>query len=448
MRSVVFGAVFSLLVGATAHAQVIDGGGDVPLAEPPAQPELPAISEVDGGIATITLTDAIQRALVNNPQLQTAQDEYQRSEALVRQVRATWLPNLGLNALYTRLDSDRKLGASVLSPENQFGANLTLNVPVFVPKAWQNYSISKQNMLAQQASADDERRLVAVGVARAYLSILAEHRILEANQRAVASATAHRDYARERFKAGVGNRVDVVRAEQTLAADVALVDGTRVTLARLQEQFGQLLAENRPLDVTGEPNLPENPGAQEETQDAVREHRHDLEALKVRSAIADKTVSNQWSDFTPVVSVAFQPFYQNPPTITLPQTGWQATAALTWPIFDGGLRYGQQAERVLLANEAHVSEDAANRQAMSDVRAAIASLEHADASLIEQRNSAKLAHEALDLVNISYRAGASTNIEVIDAEKAALDADTQAAVNEDIARQARLDLLGATGKFP
>ena len=164
--------------------------------------------------------------------------------------------------------------------------------------------------------------------------------------------------------------------------------------------------------------------------------------------MADQTVKNQWSDFAPVVNVAFQPFYNYQTTITLPQAGWQATAALTWPIFDGGLRYGQQAERVLLANEAHINEDAANRQAMSDVRAALASLEHADAALLSARNAAKLAHEALDLVNVSYRAGASTNIEVIDAEKAALDADTQAAIAEDTARQARLDLLGATGKFP
>jgi hypothetical protein len=38
--------------------------------------------------------------------------------------------------------------------------------------------------------------------------------------------------------------------------------------------------------------------------------------------------------------------------------------------------------------------------------------------------------------------------EVIDAARQARDAETQAAVSEDAAREARLDLLAATGRFP
>jgi hypothetical protein len=37
---------------------------------------------------------------------------------------------------------------------------------------------------------------------------------------------------------------------------------------------------------------------------------------------------------------------------------------------------------------------------------------------------------------------------VIDAERRARDPETQEAVAEDAAREARLDLLAATGKFP
>jgi hypothetical protein len=41
-----------------------------------------------------------------------------------------------------------------------------------------------------------------------------------------------------------------------------------------------------------------------------------------------------------------------------------------------------------------------------------------------------------------------TNIEVIDAERQARDAGTQAEVAADAARQARLTMLTATGRFP
>ena len=49
---------------------------------------------------------------------------------------------------------------------------------------------------------------------------------------------------------------------------------------------------------------------------------------------------------------------------------------------------------------------------------------------------------------ISFRAGAATNIEVIDAERAARDADLAVAVAEDQLRRARLELLNALGRFP
>jgi outer membrane protein len=54
----------------------------------------------------------------------------------------------------------------------------------------------------------------------------------------------------------------------------------------------------------------------------------------------------------------------------------------------------------------------------------------------------------LSLTNLAYRAGASTNIEVIDAERVARDADTSVAQAEDAWRQATLDLLLASGRFP
>ena len=48
----------------------------------------------------------------------------------------------------------------------------------------------------------------------------------------------------------------------------------------------------------------------------------------------------------------------------------------------------------------------------------------------------------------AYQAGATGNLEVIDAERRARDADNAAVVAEDAVRQARLDLLAATGHFP
>ncbi len=48
----------------------------------------------------------------------------------------------------------------------------------------------------------------------------------------------------------------------------------------------------------------------------------------------------------------------------------------------------------------------------------------------------------------AFQAGATTSLDVTDAERTARDADTAAVVAEDAVRQSRLDLLAAVGRFP
>jgi outer membrane protein len=117
------------------------------------------------------------------------------------------------------------------------------------------------------------------------------------------------------------------------------------------------------------------------------------------------------------------------------------------PLYDGGLRYGLEKERESLAYEARAALDGTQRQARSDVRSSYEALRRADDALKAAKEAAQLAKTALDLAELAYKAGATTNIEVIDAERRMRDAETQAAVAEDGARQARLDLLVATGRL-
>ena len=92
--------------------------------------------------------------------------------------------------------------------------------------------------------------------------------------------------------------------------------------------------------------------------------------------------------------------------------------------------------------------DAGVRQARSDVRTAFEAMRRADEALRSSREAEQYARKALDLANVAYRAGAATNIEVIDAERQARDAATQAEMAADGARQARLSLLVAADLFP
>ena len=82
------------------------------------------------------------------------------------------------------------------------------------------------------------------------------------------------------------------------------------------------------------------------------------------------------------------------------------------------------------------------------MRAAREAVASGERGLASAQRAADQAQQVVNIVNISFRAGAATNIEVIDAERSARDADTAVAVAEDILRRARLDLLLALGRFP
>jgi len=435
MRSL---APFTVLLFAAVPARAQDEAA-------PAPPELPHVQLEGNAPPSIKLGDAIATALAKNPTAAVAYAEIRRAQAIVEQVRSSALPTLGGTVAYTQLDSARVYEGVVQVPQSSLQASALLTVPLVAPKPWALWSQARDQVDVAKMSAEDTRRTVAVAVARAYLTIVAQKRVIEAAVRARDTDRAHYQYSHQRYAGGVGNRIDEVRADQQLASDEANVQQQYSNLARAREALGVLVGGQGPLDAE-EPVLhaPSDP-AQAMTE---AEHRSDVRAASARVHATQHAVDDSWTDYSPYLSGTFLPFYQNPATITYPTTGWQAELILTIPFYDGGLRYGQQKERGALRDEAQVQLEATLRQARSDVRTAFEEVRRADASLAAAREAAKLAETGLELANLAYRAGASTNIEVIDAERTARDAETAVAVAEDGAREARVDLLAATGRFP
>jgi outer membrane protein TolC len=176
--------------------------------------------------------------------------------------------------------------------------------------------------------------------------------------------------------------------------------------------------------------------------------RTDVEAARARVDAARVATSWDWSDYVPLLSAVVQPGYQNPPTLTVPLWSLQAQLVLSIPLYDGGLRYGQQKERRANQKQAEALLEQAQRQASAEVRTALGQVAAADQALTAARASATQATRVLALSEQAFKAGASTNLELVDAERRARDAATVVARAEDAARQARLELLAASGAFP
>lgn len=398
-------------------------------------------------IAQISLKEAIARAMQHSPTAAIAEVEVKRAEALLASARSASLPTLNANGVYTHLDNDRELQGRVILAQNQLGANLTLAVPIIVPKAWAVWGQAKDVVDVARFSKADVNKQVAIATGRAYLAVLVQRRLLQSTEHARDNAKAHFEFARSRQQGGVGNKLDEARAEQELASNEARAQNTRTGLFRAQEALGVLVGNETPLDVSEDPDFASGPSMGDALNDTATK-RTDILSLKRRAEAADRAASDNYTDYLPYLTGVGQAIYQNPPTLSQPLTGWQVQLLLTLPLYDGGNRSGQGAQRNAVAAQAKTSLEAALRQARSDVRNAFQTMQNADRALAESRRAEALAQKALELATTAYRAGATTNLDVVDAERKLRDAETDTALAEDGARQARLDLLAATGRFP
>ena len=398
----------------------------------------------------MSFDEALRRARAGNPSAQIAEQEILRAEALVREAQAAWYPQLLGNGTYTRLDGARVQpngtgGEEQLIGRDTLNLSAQLSMPLFAPKSW---LASKRAGIATDAARFTEvdvRRQLALSAGRAYLAVVAAHRQLDVAGRARKNAQDHDAYAQERLKGGLGNRLDAVRAAQDLATTEVGLRNQLVALSRSREALGVLLAIDAPVDAAEIPALPAPPGLGAALESS--RSRPDVAAADARLRQADATVSDTWSLYAPILTAAFTPYLQTPPTPSVPSNGWSAQLVLTVPFYDGGLRYGQIREAKSLAAEAREQLAAQLRTAGSEVRAAFDALVHADEALQAAHRAAALADVGLHLAEEAFRAGAVTALDVLDAARVARDVESDEANAEDASRQARLELLAAAGQI-
>lgn len=398
-------------------------------------------------LETVGFSQALERAIQRSPSMAMAQADVHRAEALLAQTQSTYWPQLNLNATVTQLDADRKVGDRIFAPATSNNANVQLSVPILALSRRAQASRAEDSVAIAKASADDVRRQVAQATARAFVSVVTQHRLVEVSENAVRTAREHEAFARDRFSAGIGSEVDVWRAAQELAASESQLASANGALARGREALAVLLGADHPVDARDLPEMasPDQIGrALSETND----QRTDLAMARTRLKTSERGVRDGWMDRMPSLSLTAQPFFQDPATVTQPTWGAQAQLVLSLPLWDSGQRRGQQDERVAMAEMARAQLDQIERTATGEVRGAFVALRHGDDALMAARKASEAAGKMLSLAQAAFQAGAASGLEMVDSEQRKRAADTAMAFAEDQARQARIELLIACGRLP
>lgn len=389
----------------------------------------------------LTFQEAIDRATKNNPTVAQATAGIMRAEAILQQVRSSSLPSLALTTA-VNVTNPVKFGGQAVVPGVQTQTIPALGVPILTPVAWAQRNQAGDQIVVSQQNERDVRRQVAVAAGQSYLAIIARRRVLDLDTRARDNAQAHYEFANQRFQGGIGSRLNMLRAEQEMLSNATRVEEALLDIQLAQEALGVLVGAEGPVDAVDYPNfvIPDELGQ--------LTNRTDIQVILAREAAAQRVYSDSWKDRLPSLNAAFTPSLLEPPGLFAKSWSWRAQVLFALPILDSGLRAGEKAQRLADLSAIKFARSNLERQAASEIRTARDAVAATTRAFAQAQQAADRANQVVQITDVAFREGASTNIEVLDAQRQARDVETQAAIAEDALKRAQLDLLVALGRFP
>ena len=390
--------------------------------------DMPGSEQVDArwwqGFGDPAMTALVEAAIANNVDIAIAVARVREARAQEGLARAAMLPTLDVGASASHARSVNPFGQPSESSAAQPAIQAAYEVDLF-GRISDQASAARSAYLASEAARDSVRLSVAAATASGYVALLG----LDARREVVRATIAARQeslrIARSRAQAGHTSQLELRQAEAEYQAAALILPQVDVAIAR-QENALRLLAgdvpgpveRGRALATLAIPAVPE----QGLPSDLLR-RRPDIAQAELVLAASDATLSAARKQFLPSLRLAASGGAVLSSALPDPISIWSVGSSILAPLFQGGrLRAGVD----LAASRRDQAAFAYRRTALTafrEVEDALASVE----SLRRQRSIAEVQRvaiaDALRHAHNRYRAGYSSYIEELDAQRALLSAD-------------------------
>jgi outer membrane protein TolC len=401
-----------------------------------------SVQTTETGPATLDLTldEAVRRGLQTNLGIISSSFALDASKSQRAEARSSLLPNLAFNVSENAAKVD--LAAEGFSA-SAFGASGGFNFPTTVGPfhyydlhgalqqslldvtAIRNLRSRDQSVQAEALQSRQAREEVVLAVAGVYLQLMADIALGERQKAEVAYAEA--TYKQARTQADAGNKapieatrslVELQREQQRLRSQQGEIEKRQIQLARLiglsigtqinpKEQFVVLSSES-----SSATQLVERAWTQ----------RLDLKGAEAQLRAAEEARKAAAAQRLPSISVNGTYGLQG----TNPNQGagvFQASAALSIPIFQGGRIEAETAEADTVVKQRR-AELADQRGAVeSDVRTALIDLQVADDQVALAKSNRQLATETLEQSQDRFAVGVADSVEVVNSQESLAAAD-------------------------
>ncbi len=412
---------------------------------------------------TLTLDDALREAQAKNLDLKVARARLEQSKELHWKAWSAYLPQVSAGGTYTHNNfGDVNVpfpvftadGAFVqnenilIQKQNQLAAQVQASQAIIAPQAWYAVAAARAGERLAEDSTENTRRDILFGVAQAYYGAAGQKQVVTIQERQLGIALDHEKDSRVRYEAGTTPKITLLRAE--IDRSRAEQDLKRAQNAYLSAKVALATLLDR-KDVGFEvvvPPSPQLPAASPETlEEAAQRDRPDVKAAAEQVTVAERNRSGVFTRYLPTLGAFGKVQWTNAAGFTGDETTWAVGLALNWTILDGLLRESDLRESSGKVREAEAARASALLKARADVRQAQLDLDSAVSNREKAKEQVALARENQRLVDVNYKAGAATYLEVSDANTTLLTAELTQVSESLNADLTALRVLKAAGAF-
>jgi len=460
IRSILCAFCAALLLGACAAVgpDYTRPAINLPGAYPDAPADLPAAAAVPAEWWKLygdqRLDELVASALERNADMRLAVARIEEADANLREVGAAFLPEVDLGGTPQRQRISARTATPIPSsiPLVRNDIRLTLGTSFeidFWGKLRRAIEATRALALGSRYAKEVVTLSLAGLTAQAYFSLRSLDAQIALTRTTLASREEALTLVRNRARGGIASDLEVNQAELARAdASVQLKDLLRQR-SLIEHQLGSLTGRLDLALPSGDLlTLPMPPLPPAGLPSTLLQRRPDILQAEQQLIAANAQIGIARAAMFPTISLTAYAGGQSAALSTVLSTGagiWSLGFGLALPIFDAG-RYAARTQ----AAEARGRQSVANYQkavetAFREVADALANVRQTAAAEEDQQTRAQAARNVLRLAGLRYEAGYSAYLEVLDAQRAANEAELAFVRNRQSRLVASVDLMKALG---
>ncbi|WP_300667438.1 TolC family protein [Desulfoluna sp.] len=389
------------------------------------------------GAAPLTLPLAVESALKNNPDLQSANEAVTLAQSQIDKARAAYWPTLSLYAEALRADAPstylfKTIDQRLFTPGTDFNSpgiveNLEGGLEVRLPlynggrNRWAVVS-AHSGLTATQARRSGAQRRLTSDVINVWYDILSSRQFIHIAEESVKTVTAQLEAMTVRYKGGSALKSDLLSLKVRLAEaeEQLLTSQNRRALARaaLFTLLGQ--EPDTPDALSPEPPFSHwQPPTYAEGLERALTRRCEITGVQALVAQAEAGIGTAQSGHRPVVNLAGNLYAADDGfDHTADRANWSVALRMDVPLFSG---FSVEADTRSARARERQAESLRKKillQIRLDVKNAYLHYDEAAKRLQVAKNAVDMGEETLSLVKKQYEGGSATITRYLEAELA------------------------------